>query len=96
MSEEVARAGGDGRPAVLRRGCHRGLRQRACARVRGPSPAPGYVSKVGRALAAGQDVWGNALLAAPGGPTYAGVQRYLKPLLFARGPGGTALTDSGV
>lgn len=62
----------------------------------GPSPAPGYVSEVGRALAAGQDVWGNALLAAPGGPTYAGVQRYLKPLLFARGPGGTALTDSGV
>jgi hypothetical protein len=54
------------------------------------------VSEVGRALAAGQDVWGNALLAAPGGPTYAGVQRYLKPLLFARGPGGTALTDSGV
>ena len=59
-------------------------------------PSPAYVKEVGRALAAGQDVWGDALLAAPGGPTYAGVRRYLKPLLFARGPGGTALTESGV
>jgi hypothetical protein len=62
----------------------------------GGAPAPGYVREVTRALAAGQDVWGNALLAAPRGPTLAGVERYLKPLLFARGPGGTALTDSGV
>ena len=62
----------------------------------GAAPAPVYVKEVTRALAAGQDVWGDALLAAPGGPTYAGVQRYLKPLLYARGPGGTALTESGV
>lgn len=38
-------------------------------------PVSGYVSEVVRALKAGQDVWGNALLAAPGGPTYDGVQR---------------------
>jgi hypothetical protein len=63
--------------------------------VVGP-PAAGYIKEVARALAAGPDVWGDALLAAPGGPTYAGVLRYLKPLLFARGPGGKALTDSGV
>ena len=38
----------------------------------GGAPAPGYVKEVTRALTSGQDVWGDALLAAPGGPTYAG------------------------
>ena len=70
-----------------------GIPPQGCA---GPPPTPAYVSRVVRALSSGRDVWGNALLAAPGGPTYAGVQRYLEPLLYARGPGGRPLTDSGV
>ncbi|MGH3001831.1 MAG: hypothetical protein ACRDM1_04055 [Gaiellaceae bacterium] len=55
-----------------------------------------YTSKVLAALRSGRDVWGSALLAAPGGPSYAAAHRYLRPLLLARGPGGTPLTDSGV
>jgi hypothetical protein len=61
-----------------------------------PRVRPSYVSDVNRALRAGADVWGNELLAAPGGPTYDGVRRYLHPLLFARAAGGAPLTDSGV
>ena len=47
-------------------------------------------------LASGRDVWGEALLAEPSGPTLAGARRYLTPLLLARGPKGTQLTESGV
>jgi hypothetical protein len=49
-----------------------------------------------RVLASGRDVWGEALLAAPNGPTYEGVRSRLAPLLYARAPGGRALTASGV
>jgi hypothetical protein len=63
-------------------------------------PAPGSsaadAAKVRRALAAGRDVWGEALRAAPAGPTLAGARRYLAPLVLARGPRQTRLTDSGV
>jgi hypothetical protein len=59
-------------------------------------PESGYSARVERALRAGQDFWGNALFAAPSGPTYLGARRYLKPLLMARAPGHSALTDSGV
>jgi hypothetical protein len=55
-----------------------------------------YVSSVDQALRSGQDVWGNALLGSPAGPTYAGARRYLKPLLLAREAKGAQLTDSGV
>jgi hypothetical protein len=55
-----------------------------------------YSARVGRALRAKQDLWGNALLAAPSGPTYAGARRYLTPLLLARARKRTSLTDSGV
>jgi hypothetical protein len=55
-----------------------------------------YVRQVDGALRAGQDVWGNALLASPAGPTYEGVRRYLTPLLLARAPSQRPLTDSGV
>ena len=48
------------------------------------------------ALASGRDVWGEQLLAAKDGPTYAAASRYLPPLLFARGPHGRKLTASGV
>jgi hypothetical protein len=56
----------------------------------------GYVRSVDRALRANQDVWGKALLAAPGGPSYARVRGYLRPLFLARAPRGRLLTESGV
>jgi len=56
---------------------------------------PAYAGSVRRALAAKQDVWGNALIARPNGPTYGAVRRLLKPLLFARSKT-KALTTSGV
>lgn len=66
----------------------------------GACPAPpisrAYVQRVDRALRAGKDVWGNELLAAPGGPTYEGVRRYVTPVLFAGAPGMTSATESGV
>ncbi|HVM56040.1 MAG TPA: hypothetical protein VMT74_01165 [Gaiellaceae bacterium] len=61
-----------------------------------PTATSAYTREVARALAARTDVWGDALLAARGGPTYAGAARYLQPLLYARGPGGAPLTASGV
>src|SRR5438093_9175838 len=56
----------------------------------------GYAASVKRALAAGKDVWGDALLRAPGGPTYEGAARRLAPLLLAAGPRRRLLTDTGV
>lgn len=61
-----------------------------------PRVTAAYVRETTRALRAGQDEWGNALLARPGGPTLAGARRYLQPLLLARGRGHTTLTESGV
>jgi hypothetical protein len=61
-----------------------------------PSLEARYVDRVSRALRAKRDVWGNALISAAGGPTYAGARRSLSPLLLARGPKGKLLTDSGV
>jgi hypothetical protein len=55
-----------------------------------------YAQRVGRALRAGRDVWGEALLGAPEGPTYDGARKYLNPLLFAGAPGRRPLTASGV
>src|SRR4051812_155771 len=68
------------------------LRDRACPPQR---LSGGYVARVDRALRARRDTWGEALLGAPGGPTYAGARRYLAPLLLARGTHGTRLTRSG-
>jgi hypothetical protein len=56
---------------------------------------PAYAGSVRRALGAKQDVWGNALIARPNGPTYGAVRRLLKPLLFARSKT-KSLTASGV
>src|SRR5436190_19415921 len=61
-----------------------------------PRASSAYTAHTLAALRARTDVWGRQLLSAPGGPTYAGAARYLKPLLFARGPKGTRLTASGV
>ena len=56
----------------------------------------GYVSRVRQATEAGQDLWGNALLRATGGPSYEAAHRFLKPLLLAdQPPKARPLTDSG-
>ena len=55
-----------------------------------------YAERVARALDAARDVWGDALVARPGGPTYAGAAGRLAPLLYALGPHGKPLTASGV
>jgi hypothetical protein len=60
---------------------------------------PLYVARVNAALAAKQDVWGNELLRARGGPSYRGVQAYLHPLMLVGPPAGDSpnrLTDSGI
>jgi hypothetical protein len=61
-----------------------------------PHASGAYTGSTLAALRTHTDLWGNRLLAAPGGPTYAGARRYLRPLLYARGAGGRPLTASGV
>ena len=63
-----------------------------------PPPRVGAAedARVQRAVEARQDVWGDELLARPGGPTYAAAARYLRPLLWARAAKGRPLTASGV
>jgi hypothetical protein len=61
-----------------------------------PRADPAYTSRVASALAAGRDVWGERLLAAPDGPSLAAARSYLQPLLYASGHGGAKLTASGV
>src|SRR5690242_7335093 len=61
-----------------------------------PKVSPAYAHRVSRVLAAGRDVWGRRLLAAPNGPTYEAASRLLPPLLYASGHGGRRLTASGV
>jgi len=61
-----------------------------------PHLTSGYVASVRAAVRAGRDVWGERLLAAPGGPSYEAARRYLTPLLFAMQPKRRPLTPSGV
>jgi hypothetical protein len=61
-----------------------------------PRASATSVSRIDAALRSGADLWGNALLAARGGPTYGAASKFLAPLLYARGPHGTRLTASGV
>ena len=61
-----------------------------------PRADAGVAAQIERALRAKRDVWGEALLASPTGPTYDGVRRYLPPLLYGRAAKQTRLTDSGV
>jgi hypothetical protein len=49
-----------------------------------PGASPGYSARVLRALRSGRDVWGEELLRARDGPSYAGARRYLAPLFLAR------------
>jgi hypothetical protein len=67
-------------------------RERSCPRARLSSR---YVRRVNRALRSRRDAWGEALLAAPDGPTYERAQRYLTPLFLARARNGRLLTQSG-
>ncbi len=60
-----------------------------------PPVTSSYAGSVRRALRAKQDLWGNALIARPNGPTYESVRRLLQPLLFARARNGP-LTSTGV
>jgi hypothetical protein len=60
-----------------------------------PQAGRAYAERVEHALAAGTDVWGDRLLAAKGGPTYAAASRVLPPLFYAAGRGGRLLTTSG-
>src|ERR671936_321007 len=75
------------------------------ARVGGDGSCPpqqvdgAYASRVNAALGARQDVWGHELLPVRRGPTYAGVQAYLHPLMLVGPPAGDSpnrLTDSGI
>jgi hypothetical protein len=61
-----------------------------------PRAASAYTARVTGALASRTDLWGNRLLAAPGGPTLAGASGHLAPLLYARTAKGRPLTPSGV
>ena len=61
-----------------------------------PRATAAHTNKVERALRTRHDVWGNALLNAPDGPSYEAARRLLPPLLYARAPGKRALTESGV
>jgi pimeloyl-ACP methyl ester carboxylesterase len=61
-----------------------------------PRATAAHTSRVVRALSTRHDVWGNALLNAPDGPSYEAARRLLPPLLYARAPGKRALTESGV
>jgi hypothetical protein len=54
-----------------------------------------YTSFVQQAVSSGPDRWGEALLRAPGGPTYAAARRYLNPLTQAMQWEGRPLTTSG-
>src|SRR5690349_10215895 len=65
----------------------------ACAT---PRASAAYTARIERALRSGPDAWGNALVAAPGGPSYAAAKRHVEPLLYARTSGGRTLTESGV
>jgi hypothetical protein len=68
----------------------------AAASTCGPRWAtPAYTGSVRQAVNSGPDLWGERLLSAPGGPTYAAAQRYLAPLLHAVQRRQRPLTPSG-
>lgn len=71
-------------------------RDQCVARLSFPS---GYVTSVETALRSKPDVWGEALMRLPNGPTYDNIKDYLLPLRGVGSPAGGAgnqLTDSGV
>ena len=68
----------------------------ALAACRPAGPDAAEVARLRTAAAARRDIWGEQLLASAEGPTLAGAQRFLRPLLFAKAAGRTNLTRSGV
>ena len=60
-----------------------------------PRASAEYTASVERAVASNRDVWGTALLDAPGGPTLAAARRYLAPLTEGLQWAGRPLTASG-
>ena len=61
-----------------------------------PQVGAAYADRIARVLGSGRDVWGDRLLAAKSGPTFAAASKLLPPLLYAAGHGGGRLTASGV
>jgi hypothetical protein len=61
-----------------------------------PRVPAAYAERVTAALSSPRDVWGEALLRAPNGPTYADAAALIAPLLYARSPHEKLLTRSGV
>ncbi|HWE82695.1 MAG TPA: hypothetical protein VG265_13680, partial [Gaiellaceae bacterium] len=69
-----------------------GTASAACA---APKASAAYRARVAAALESKTDLWGERLLRAPGGPTFAGASRDLAPLFYARTSKGRPLTPSG-
>ena len=61
-----------------------------------PGASWAYAQGVGAATRSRRDVWGDRLLAAPDGPTYAAAAKLIAPLLYATQRQRRPLTDSGV
>ena len=55
-----------------------------------------YAAAVSRALRAGNDLWGEQLLADPGGPSYEAARSFLAPMLYGQQTKHAPLTSSGV
>ncbi|NUT55418.1 MAG: hypothetical protein HOQ03_05485 [Thermoleophilia bacterium] len=75
-----------------------GLADRAETRTSSCAPpraTSAHTQRVERALRTHHDVWGNQLLRAPDGPSFAAAQRLLPPLFYARAPKKRPLTESG-
>jgi hypothetical protein len=60
-----------------------------------PRATTAHTNRVARVLRTHHDVWGNQLLSAPDGPSYAAARRLLPPLFYARAPKKRPLTQSG-
>ena len=61
----------------------------------GQVTSPAYAASVRQALASKRDLWGDQLLALPGGPTYDAARAYLAPILYAQKRQYKPLTPSG-
>ena len=82
--------------AAILAGGHAGTAATTTAACAPPRVTAAHASRVDRALRTHHDVWGNALLNAPDGPSYDAARRLLPPLLYARAAGKRSLTESGV
>ncbi|HST18001.1 MAG TPA: hypothetical protein VLK36_10050, partial [Gaiellaceae bacterium] len=72
------------------------VRAQAAPGCPAPRVSAASEARIDRVLASGRDVWGEQLLRAANGPTYAAARGFLPPLLYAVGHGGAPLTTSGV